>query len=215
MMTIPARALIALGVVAATGCATAPKAPGPGFQSRLGFAWQWNDPPPASDIEASALVARFTHAEPDVRAEAAWRLPAAHPGPVELQALMGLLDDPAEKVRDEASLALFRAGHLPLDMTPLAPSAVPDTARTAVRLLKQPRPMYPEDAAQRRIHGTVAIYLLISATGRVLYARIEQSVPGLDDAALLNVRQWTFAPATKNGRAVPSIAYGEVKFRLL
>jgi len=217
MMTIPARALIVLGVAAATGCATAsaPKPPAPVFESRLGFAWQWNDPPPASDVEASTLVARFAHTEPAVRAEAAWRLPAAQPGPADLEALTRLLQDPDPSVRDEASLALFRSGHPLVLPSPVPTATAPDPTETSPRVLNHPRPMYPSDAARQRVEGMVVVKLLISVTGRVLYARVEESVPGLDDAALLNVRQWKFDPATKNGRAVPSIAYGEVRVRLL
>lgn len=75
--------------------------------------------------------------------------------------------------------------------------------------------MYPTEAAVKRVEGTVLVEMLVSASGRVLRLRIVESVPMLDAAAVQCARQWEFAPAQRDGRPVPSIVYGEVKFRLL
>jgi len=82
------------------------------------------------------------------------------------------------------------------------------------RPLTQTRPAYPPDAFKSKIEGTVLTEILIGADGRVLRARIVKSVPGLDAAALAAVRQWTFAPALKNGRPVPTVATAPVSFRI-
>jgi len=37
---------------------------------------------------------------------------------------------------------------------------------------------------------------------------------GLDDAALNAVRQWTFQPATLDGKAVPALCELKLEFRL-
>ena len=49
----------------------------------------------------------------------------------------------------------------------------------------------------------MALELVIDATGRVTDAKVTQSIPALDAAALATVRTWRFSPATLNGRPVP------------
>jgi periplasmic protein TonB len=82
------------------------------------------------------------------------------------------------------------------------------------RPLTQARPVYPPDAFTKKIEGTVLTEILIGADGRVLKARVVKSVPVLDEAALAAVRQWTFAPAVKNGRPVATLATAPVSFRI-
>jgi outer membrane biosynthesis protein TonB len=48
----------------------------------------------------------------------------------------------------------------------------------------------------------------------VVRARILQSVPLLDAAAIQTVYQWVFQPAVKHGRPVPTIAQAPVSFRI-
>jgi periplasmic protein TonB len=83
------------------------------------------------------------------------------------------------------------------------------------RLLWQPRPVYPADAAVKRIEGTVVVDVWIGRDGRVQDARVVESIQLLDQEALRTVRTWEFAPAKKRGIAVPSMARAEVKFTLL
>jgi periplasmic protein TonB len=83
------------------------------------------------------------------------------------------------------------------------------------RILRQPRPVYPTEAAVKRIEGMVVVEMLVDVNGRVLRARVVESIPLLDQAALQNVHTWEFVPASKGGVPVKSIVYGEVKFRLL
>jgi TonB family protein len=54
------------------------------------------------------------------------------------------------------------------------------------------------------VSGTVIVGVAIDADGRVQTARIAQSVPLLDDAALDAVRQWEFAPPVVDGKPVPT-----------
>jgi TonB family protein len=80
----------------------------------------------------------------------------------------------------------------------------PPRPRAPIRILsgvEPPRkivhvdPIWPEPARARDLRGIVIVELTIGTTGRVDAARIVRSVPGLDDAALDAVRQWTFTPA--------------------
>ncbi len=82
------------------------------------------------------------------------------------------------------------------------------------RLLKQTRPRYPQEAFVKKIEGTVVLELLIDAAGRVARARVVQSVPALDAAALEAAREWVFSPALKQGRPVATLATAPVSFRI-
>lgn len=82
------------------------------------------------------------------------------------------------------------------------------------RLIKQARPVYPQEAFIKKVEGVVEVEFLIDATGRVVSARIVHSIPLLDAAALETVRQWIFVPAVKKGRPVATIARAPVTFRI-
>lgn len=82
------------------------------------------------------------------------------------------------------------------------------------RMLKQTRPVYPQEAFVKKIEGNVPVEILIDANGNVVRAKVLRSVPALDKAALECVRQWLFAPATKKGRAVATLAQASVTFRI-
>jgi protein TonB len=82
------------------------------------------------------------------------------------------------------------------------------------RILRQTRPIYPSEAFVQKVQGVVVVEILIGADGRVVRARILHSVRLLDDAALEAVRQWIFAPAIKQGRAVATVAEAPITFKL-
>jgi protein TonB len=82
------------------------------------------------------------------------------------------------------------------------------------RLLSQLKPQYPQEAFVKKIEGTVIVEILIDSTGAVVRARILQSIPALDAAALQTVKEWRFAPAMKRGRPVATIAQAPVTFRI-
>lgn len=82
------------------------------------------------------------------------------------------------------------------------------------RPIKITRPQYPQEAFVKKIEGTVVLEILIDASGRVIRARVIQSVPSLDAAAIQTVYQWVFSPAIKRGRPVATIATAPVSFRI-
>jgi periplasmic protein TonB len=84
----------------------------------------------------------------------------------------------------------------------------------APRPIKITRPQYPQDAFIKKIEGKVVLEILIDSTGHVVKARIVQSVPMLDQAAVQTVYQWVFSPAMKKGRPVATIALAPVDFRI-
>jgi protein TonB len=85
---------------------------------------------------------------------------------------------------------------------------------SAPRPIKITRPQYPQEAFVKKIEGTVVVEILIDSQGRVVRARVIQSVPLLDAAALQTVYQWVFQPAVKHGRPVATIAHAPVAFRI-
>ena len=64
------------------------------------------------------------------------------------------------------------------------------------------------------MEGTVLVEFVIDAGGRVVTARIVQSIPLLDAAALEAVREWIFAPAFRHGEPVATVAQAPVAFRI-
>src|SRR5262249_48818122 len=91
--------------------------------------------------------------------------------------------------------------------TPGAPVTDYDKAPKPIRIT---RPTYPRHAFDKKVEGKVVLEILIGTTGRVERARVVQSVPLLDEAALATVYEWTFEPAVKNGKQVATIALAPV-----
>jgi protein TonB len=83
---------------------------------------------------------------------------------------------------------------------------------TPARLLRPTKPKYPSEAFTKKIQGVVLVEFLIDSTGHVVQARVIQSIPLLDAAALEAVRDWLFSPAIKHGRPVATIARAPVSF---
>ncbi len=68
------------------------------------------------------------------------------------------------------------------------------------RLVKRVSPDYPELARQARVSGSVKVEATTDAYGRVVEARVLESIPLLDRAALDAVRQWVYEPMVINGQ---------------
>lgn len=74
-------------------------------------------------------------------------------------------------------------------------------------------PQYPLVALQQGIEGTVVLELVIDAEGCIGRARVIESVPELDEAALRSVKRWRFSPAMRDGRPVTAIVHAPIVFR--
>jgi len=73
---------------------------------------------------------------------------------------------------------------------------------------------YPEDATAAGIQGAVQAEIVIDHEGAVTDARIVNSIPLLDEAALKAVREWRYEPTIVNGRPVPVRMVVTVNFTL-
>jgi TonB family protein len=85
---------------------------------------------------------------------------------------------------------IYRIGG-PADRGPIPPPARAD------------QPQYPPDALAAGIQGVVIAEIVIDPSGNVRDAKVVQSIPLLDEAALQAVRNWHFAPSVVNGQPVP------------
>ncbi|MCD4690988.1 TonB family protein [bacterium] len=76
------------------------------------------------------------------------------------------------------------------------------------------QPVYPPMARDAEVEGVVVVQLDIDEFGNVVNARIVQSVPMLDQAALDAVRQWKFKPAKQRDEPVPVRYAVPIRFTL-
>ena len=94
-------------------------------------------------------------------------------------------------------------------ISPARPDPGYDLAPVPVRITD---PEYPAAARERGVRGTVLIEFVIDVSGRVSSARVLQSVPELDAAALACVESWLFKPALRAGKPVETTARAPLRF---
>ena len=92
--------------------------------------------------------------------------------------------------------------------------ATPDGI-TAPTVLHSEIPLYTDDARTHGIEGTVTIQALVGEDGQISSTKILNGLGfGLDEAALVSVREWTISPATRDGLPVSVGAELDVVFSL-
>jgi len=97
--------------------------------------------------------------------------------------------------------------------------AVSSETMASVRLeyARAPSPPYPRDALLSGLQGVVMLQILVDTNGRPLEVNIHKSSGHreLDEAARRFVlKNWTFRPAMKDGRAVQAIGIVPIDFNL-
>ena len=97
------------------------------------------------------------------------------------------------------------------DLSSAGASAGDLTAPSATRKID---PAYPLELMRQNVGGTVILYGVIHADGKVGGVRVLRSVdPRLDQFAGEAISKWQFQPATKNGAAVDVEATFSIPFR--
>lgn len=81
-------------------------------------------------------------------------------------------------------------------------------------LIYRVEPIYPDDAKQQRIEGTVKIHQMIGADGSVIGAKFVSGPTLLAAAALDAAQHWHYLPALLNGQPVQTEQDIEITFRL-
>jgi protein TonB len=74
-------------------------------------------------------------------------------------------------------------------------------------------PPYPEEARRAGIEGDVLMQVLVLEDGSVGDWRIVQSIPALDEAAVVCIRQWRFKPALSKGVPTAVWVVTPIRFR--
>ena len=98
---------------------------------------------------------------------------------------------------------------------PRAPATVPVGGIVkAPTKIADAAPVYPAIAQAARVQGIVIIQATIGVDGRVVDATVLRSVPLLDEAALIAVRQWRYTPTRLNGAPVAVVMTVTVNFQL-
>ena len=79
--------------------------------------------------------------------------------------------------------------------------------------MSAPHPQYSETARKAKINGTVVVALAINEKGGVDAVKVVRRLePGLDQNAMDAVRQWEFAPATKDDKPMAVQMNVEITF---
>ena len=99
------------------------------------------------------------------------------------------------------------------------PQSMPQIANqgdrvVACSLLYRVEALYPPEAAQRHIEGTVKLRAVIGRDGRVMGLGVVSGLPSLVSAAINAAREWRYIPALLNGQPVESETDIDIDFRL-
>ena len=90
---------------------------------------------------------------------------------------------------------------------------------TSPQLIKEVKPNYTGDAMRAKLQGVVEMEAVVLADGSVDPSRIKitrslDSTFGLDQQAIIAVKQWRFRPGTYKGQPVPVLVNVELTFTL-
>ena len=103
----------------------------------------------------------------------------------------------------------------PVEKKVILPPHVPVGGKVqAARLMRQPKPVYPQLARQARIQGVVKLHALISKEGTIENLTVISGHPLLVPAALEAVKQWAYQPTSLNGEPVGVETEIDVNFTL-
>jgi periplasmic protein TonB len=87
---------------------------------------------------------------------------------------------------------------------------------TAPIVLYKIEPEYSDEARKARLQGTVVLRIEVDTNGKARNVSVRQSLGlGLDERAIEAVKKWRFQPGSLNGKAVVTVAWIDVTFRLL
>ena len=94
-----------------------------------------------------------------------------------------------------------------------APIAPP--TETPVNVIWKPRPVYTEEAREKKIEGDVQLEVVFGANGQVSILRLVRGLGyGLDENARMAASQIRFHPGTRNGSPIDTKATVHIQFEL-
>ncbi len=91
--------------------------------------------------------------------------------------------------------------------------SLPGDGVSLPRILQSAKPIPTRDALQARIEGTVLLQAVVRTNGVASDISVVRSLePGLDERAIVAVKQWRFAPGERAGHPVPVLVQIAVPF---
>jgi TonB family protein len=114
-----------------------------------------------------------------------------------------------------ATIAVLAVG---TTLTSPSTRAAADDATTAPGYARLSPPVYPQALAEQGVEGTVLLRVEVDADGKPGKIVVDKDSPALpealNEAAIAAVQNWTFQPATKDGKPVATSVLVPVKFAL-
>ena len=178
-------------------------------------------PPPPAPPPPRAMPAP---AAAPVRYEAEFRVPSAIPDQVAILHDIGMPVSPIggsaapqglEGGVGEAGVAGV-LGMIPLetDKPPLPPPFRVGGRVQHARLLHKELPVYPPEAIEQHLTGTVKLEAIIGVDGLVRDLQLIEGHPMLASAAMDAVAKWRYRPTRLNGQVVEVVTLIDVNFNL-
>ncbi len=124
-----------------------------------------------------------------------------------------LLSLPETPISASGSIAIRATGMVPI------PSGEAQSAQHARNLqigelTNLVEPVYPPEARQARVEGTVKLHVVVGANGEIQSFRTISGPESLAQAAMIAVREWRYRPTLLNGKAVETQEDVTFVFRL-
>ncbi|HYA89823.1 MAG TPA: TonB family protein [archaeon] len=129
-----------------------------------------------------------------------------------------VIQSPPEKSAGNSSppVALSSWNSIPKPVLPPPTPSIPEQGDRVVSssLLYRVEPLYPPEAEQKHIEGTVKLRAVIGRDGKVMGLGLLSGPQSLVPAAMKAAREWRFIPALLNGEPVESQTEITIEFHL-
>jgi len=80
---------------------------------------------------------------------------------------------------------------------------------------KPPNPVYPRQAAEKRLAGEVILQIAVELDGSTTVLRVVKSLPYCNVAAIESAWKWRWRPAVTDGKPVRALGIITVRFDIL
>jgi TonB family protein len=120
---------------------------------------------------------------------------------------------PETPISASGSIAIRATGMVPMP-TGEAESGQHARSLHIGELINLVEPVYPPDARQSRLEGTVKLHVVVGANGEIQSFRTVSGPESLAQAAMIAVREWRYRPTLLNGKAVETQEDVTFVFRL-
>jgi TonB family protein len=94
-------------------------------------------------------------------------------------------------------------------------TAIPTDFDQPIVLLHSQMPEYPRDLQNAGVTGVVTVLFVVNEAGNVESVKVVESPdPRLSDACIKAIREWRFAPLTKDHKPTKAVFEQRIPFRL-